>query len=103
MKDEGSAGREHSSFILQPSSLRRALLLHLVQRQEATPMKAVVFHGIGDIRLDDVKEPKLKEKTDAIVRLTASAICGTDLHMIRGTLPGMKSGTILGDEGIAIV
>ena len=39
-------------------------------------MKAVVFHGVGDIRLDNVKEPKIKETTDAIVRLTASAICG---------------------------
>ena len=66
-------------------------------------MKAVVFHGIGDIRLDNVKEPKLKEKTDAIVRITAAAICGTDLHMIRGTLPGMKPGTILGHEGVGIV
>jgi threonine dehydrogenase-like Zn-dependent dehydrogenase len=66
-------------------------------------MKAVVFHGVGDIRLDDVKEPKLKESTDAIVRLTASAICGTDLHMIRGTMPGMKPGTILGHEGIGII
>ena len=63
-------------------------------------MKAVVFHGIGDIRLDTVKEPNLKEPNDAIVRLTASAICGTDLHMIRGTMPGMKSGTILGHEEI---
>ena len=66
-------------------------------------MKAVVWHGIGDIRLDDVPEPKLKEPTDAIVRLTASAICGTDLHMIRGTMPGMQSGTILGHEGVGIV
>jgi threonine dehydrogenase-like Zn-dependent dehydrogenase len=66
-------------------------------------MKAVVFHGVGDIRLDNVKEPKLKEATDAIVRLTASAICGTDLHMIRGTMPGMQPGTILGHEGIGIV
>lgn len=66
-------------------------------------MKAVVFHGIGDIRLDDVPEPKIQEPTDAIVRLTASAICGTDLHMIRGTFPGMKTGTILGHEGVGIV
>ncbi|MBV8518652.1 MAG: glutathione-dependent formaldehyde dehydrogenase [Acidobacteria bacterium] len=66
-------------------------------------MKAVVFHGIGDIRLDEVKEPKIREATDAIVRLTASAICGTDLHMIRGTMPGMKKGTILGHEGVGIV
>jgi threonine dehydrogenase-like Zn-dependent dehydrogenase len=66
-------------------------------------MKAVVFHGIGDIHLDDVKEPKIQDDTDAIVRLTASAICGTDLHMIRGTMPGMKPGTILGHEGVGIV
>src|SRR6266576_615720 len=66
-------------------------------------MKAVVFHGIGDVRLDDVPMPTLKEPTDAIVRLTASAICGTDLHMVRGTLPGMKAGTILGHEGVGVV
>jgi len=66
-------------------------------------MKAIVFHGLGDIRLDDVKEPKIKDAGDAIVRLTASAICGTDLHMVRGTMPGMKPGTILGHEGIGIV
>jgi threonine dehydrogenase-like Zn-dependent dehydrogenase len=66
-------------------------------------MKAVVFRGVGDIRLEDVPEPKIKEATDAIVRLTASAICGTDLHMVRGTMPGMKPGTILGHEGVGIV
>lgn len=66
-------------------------------------MKAVVFRGVGDIRLEDVPEPKLKEPTDAIVRLSSSAICGTDLHMIRGTMPGMKPGTILGHEGVGVV
>ena len=66
-------------------------------------MKAVVFHGIGDIRLEEVDDPKIKEPTDAIVTLTASAICGTDLHMIRGTLSGMEKGTILGHEGVGIV
>jgi threonine dehydrogenase-like Zn-dependent dehydrogenase len=66
-------------------------------------MKAVVFHGIGDIRIDDVPEPKIKEPTDAVVRLTSSAICGTDLHMIRGTFAGMQPGTILGHEGVGIV
>jgi threonine dehydrogenase-like Zn-dependent dehydrogenase len=66
-------------------------------------MKAVVYHGVGDIRLDSVREPKIEDPTDAIVRLTASAICGTDLHMIRGTFPGMIPGTILGHEGVGIV
>src|SRR4051794_1952753 len=66
-------------------------------------MKAVVFHGIGDIRLDDVPEPKIEQPTDAIVRLTASAICGTDLHMVHGTMPGMEAGTILGHEGVGVI
>ncbi len=66
-------------------------------------MKAVVFHGVGDIRLDEVSDPKIKDPTDAIVRLTASAVCGTDLHFVRGTVPGMESGTILGHEGVGVV
>ena len=66
-------------------------------------MKAVVFHGVGDIRLDDVEEPKIQDPQDAIIRLTSSAICGTDLHMIRGTLAGMDPGTILGHEGVGVV
>lgn len=66
-------------------------------------MKAVVFHGVGDIRVDEVEEPRLQESTDAIVRLTASALCGTDLHVVRGTMNGMKPGTILGHEGVGIV
>jgi threonine dehydrogenase-like Zn-dependent dehydrogenase len=66
-------------------------------------MKAVVFHGIGDIRLDDVAEPDIEQHTDAIVRLTASAICGTDLHFVRGTFGGMKPGTIIGHEGVGEV
>jgi threonine dehydrogenase-like Zn-dependent dehydrogenase len=66
-------------------------------------MRAVVFHDVGDIRLEDVPEPRIREKTDAIVRITASAICGTDLHMIRGTLPGMKPGTVLGHEAVGVV
>ncbi len=66
-------------------------------------MKAVVFHDIGDIRLDTVKDPTIKDPTDAILRITASAICGTDLHMIRGTIPGMKSGRILGHEAVGVI
>src|SRR5947209_6574088 len=66
-------------------------------------MKAVVFHGVGDIRLDDVPEPKIEQPTDAVVRITASAICGTDLHFVRGTVSGMKPGTILGHEAVGVV
>ena len=66
-------------------------------------MKAVVFHAIGDIRVDDVPEPVIEHPKDAIVRLTASAICGTDLHFVRGTFSGMKKGQILGHEGVGVV
>jgi threonine dehydrogenase-like Zn-dependent dehydrogenase len=72
-------------------------------KKERKIMKAVVFHGIGDIRIDDVPEPKIQEPTDAIVRLTASGICGTDLHMVRGTMAMMEPGTILGHEGVGVV
>lgn len=66
-------------------------------------MKAVVFHDIGDIRLEDVPEPQLQDPQDAIVRITTSAICGTDLHFVRGTFSGMKQGTILGHEAVGVV
>jgi threonine dehydrogenase-like Zn-dependent dehydrogenase len=66
-------------------------------------MRAVVWHGIGDIRLDDVPEPKIQAPTDAIVKITTSAICGTDLHLVRGTMPGMKQGTIIGHEAVGEV
>lgn len=66
-------------------------------------MKAIVFHGIGDIRLDEVPEPRIESPMDAIVRLTASAICGTDLHMVRGTMPGMSAGTVMGHEGVGFI
>jgi threonine dehydrogenase-like Zn-dependent dehydrogenase len=66
-------------------------------------MKAVVFHDVGDIRLEEVAEPTLQQPTDAIVRLTVSALCGTDLHFVRGTFTGMRDGTVLGHEGVGIV
>jgi len=66
-------------------------------------MQAVVFHGIGDVRLEKVPDPKIKDDTDVIVRITSSAICGTDLHFVRGTVPGLKKGTVLGHEAVGIV
>ena len=66
-------------------------------------MKAVVWHGVGDIRLDDVEQPTITDPNDAIVRVTRSAICGTDLHFVRGTMAPMAEGTILGHEAVGIV
>jgi threonine dehydrogenase-like Zn-dependent dehydrogenase len=66
-------------------------------------MKAVVFKGIGDIGFEDVPDPQIQADTDAIVRITTSAICGTDLHFVRGTLPGCKPGLVLGHEGVGVI
>ncbi|MEO3750962.1 zinc-dependent alcohol dehydrogenase [Streptomyces sp. B6B3] len=66
-------------------------------------MKAVVWHAVGDIRLDDVPEPKIQDTHDALVRITTSAICGTDLHFVRGTMPGMRTGRVLGHEAVGVV
>jgi threonine dehydrogenase-like Zn-dependent dehydrogenase len=66
-------------------------------------MKAVVWHGIGDIRLDEVPDATIREPTDAVIRVTTGAICGTDLHLVRGTMPGMQDGTILGHEAVGVI
>ncbi|MGX5357548.1 alcohol dehydrogenase catalytic domain-containing protein [Kocuria sp. KH4] len=66
-------------------------------------MKALVWHGEGDIRLDTVDDPSIRDPNDAIVRITRSAICGTDLHFVRGTMAGMREGTILGHEAVGVV
>lgn len=66
-------------------------------------MKALVFHDLGDIRLEDVEKPTPVDPYDAIVKITTSAICGTDLHFIRGTMGPMQKGTVLGHEAVGVV
>ncbi|GAB3226975.1 zinc-dependent alcohol dehydrogenase [Kineococcus gypseus] len=66
-------------------------------------MKAIVWHGVGDIRLDEVPDPGIQDPYDAVVRITTSAICGTDLHFVRGTMSGMREGTVLGHEAVGVV
>jgi len=66
-------------------------------------MKAVVWHGTEDVRVDEVADPKLQEPTDAIVRITSTAICGSDLHLYRLLTMYMTEGDILGHEPIGIV
>lgn len=66
-------------------------------------MKAVIFHGVGHIIIDEVDDPKIEASTDAVIKIVTSSICGTDLHMLRGTMTGMRYGTILGHEAVGIV
>jgi len=66
-------------------------------------MKAVTWHGRNDIRVDTVPDPKLEDDRDIIIRVTASGICGSDLHLMAGAAPAMKAGDIIGHEPMGIV
>jgi threonine dehydrogenase-like Zn-dependent dehydrogenase len=66
-------------------------------------MKALVWQAPGQIDLQEVPDARIEQPGDAVVRLTMSAICGTDLHMVRGTMPDMVPGTVLGHEGVGVV
>lgn len=61
-------------------------------------MKALVWHGKGDIRCDTVADPIIEDRRDVIVKVTACAICGSDLHLFDGQMPTMESGDVLGHE-----
>ena len=61
-------------------------------------MKALCWHGKNDVRVDSVPDPKIQDPRDAIIKVTSTAICGSDLHLLDGFMPTMKSGDILGHE-----
>ena len=66
-------------------------------------MKALVFHGPGQRSWDSVSDPEIVEATDAIVRIDSATICGTDLHILKGDVPEVEPGTILGHEAVGTV
>jgi alcohol dehydrogenase len=66
-------------------------------------VKALVYTGPGNINLEDRPKPELSTSTDAIVKVTRTTICGTDLHILKGDVPSCQPGRILGHEGVGIV
>lgn len=66
-------------------------------------MRALTYHSAHDVQVDTVPDPILQEADDVILRITATAICGSDLHLYRGKVPAMKEGDILGHEFMGIV
>lgn len=66
-------------------------------------MKAVVWNGVHDVRVERVKDPEILNPRDAILRVTATAICGSDMHLFNGLMPTMRPGDILGHEFMGIV
>lgn len=69
----------------------------------STTMKALVYQGPGRRTWEDRPKPGIVEATDAIVRITTTTICGTDLHILKGDVPTVRSGRILGHEGVGII
>lgn len=66
-------------------------------------MRALTYHGSNDVRVETVPDPILKHEEDVILRVTATAICGSDLHLYRGKIPEMRDGDILGHEFMGVV
>ncbi|HEX7655138.1 MAG TPA: alcohol dehydrogenase catalytic domain-containing protein, partial [Verrucomicrobiae bacterium] len=66
-------------------------------------MKALTYHGAKDVRVENVADPELRQPDDIIVRVTATAICGSDLHLFRGKVPELQKGDILGHEFMGVV
>ena len=61
-------------------------------------LKALCWHGKGDMRCETVPDPKIQHPRDAIIKVTACAICGSDLHIYDGVIPTMEKGDVLGHE-----
>ena len=66
-------------------------------------MKALTFHGKRDVRVDNVPDPAIEEPTDAVIRVTSTAICGSDLHLYEVLGPFIGEGDILGHEPMGVV
>jgi alcohol dehydrogenase len=66
-------------------------------------MKALVYHGTGKKAWEDVPDPKIQNPTDAIVRIDTTTICGTDLHILKGDVPAVTDGRVLGHEGVGTI
>jgi threonine dehydrogenase-like Zn-dependent dehydrogenase len=66
-------------------------------------MRAVTFQDVGRIQLDDVPKPEIQEPTDVLLKVSTTAICGSDLHVLHGRIPGMMPGSVLGHEFIGTV
>src|SRR6188474_528646 len=66
-------------------------------------MKALVYHGPGQRAWEAKPTPTIRERGDAIVRITTSTICGTDLHILKGDVPSVTPGRILGHEGLGVI
>src|ERR1700682_6724267 len=87
---------------MTPTKLQQATTTATTQSPSKT-MKALVYHGPGKRAWEDKPRPAIQDPGDAIVRITTSTICGTDLHILKGDLPSVIEGRVLGHEGIGVI
>lgn len=66
-------------------------------------MKALVYHGAGKRSWEEKPKPAIKDPTDAVVKIARTTICGTDLHIMKGDVPTVTDGRILGHEGVGVI
>src|SRR5699024_2729291 len=66
-------------------------------------MKALVYHGAGNKLWEEVPDPELVDATDVLVQVDTTTICGTDLHILKGDVPAVEDGRILGHEGVGTI
>ena len=66
-------------------------------------MRALTYQGSKDVRVETVPDPVIQDPQDILLRVTATAICGSDLHLYRGKVPGMEDGDIMGHEFMGVV
>jgi len=75
----------------------------VVKRTKRRTMKALCWYGTNDVRVENVPDPKIEDPRDAVIKITSTAICGSDLHLLDGYQPTMEKGDILGHENMGEV
>lgn len=76
---------------------------YLTNQAQSANMKALVYNGVGKIAVEDRPKPIVKSPSDAVVKLTRTTICGSDLHIIKGDVPSVAPGRVIGHEGVGII
>ncbi|RZL74323.1 MAG: alcohol dehydrogenase, partial [Rhodococcus sp. (in: high G+C Gram-positive bacteria)] len=66
-------------------------------------MKALIYHGPGRKAWEDVPDATIEKPTDVVVKIETTTICGTDLHILKGDVPAVQDGRILGHEGVGTI
>lgn len=94
--------RERTILLAYLHACRRKLLKTIILEGVNT-LKAIVYEGIRDVKVKNVADPSIQKPDDIIVKVTSTAICGSDLHLIHGMVPNMPEGFVLGHETMGIV